>query len=348
MAYTTINKGSDYFNTLIYTGDGTDDRSITGLGFQPDFCWFKDRTGANSHNLFDSVRGVNLPLLSNATNAELTGFDLFNSFDSDGFTISGATADNTNYNGSQFVSWSWKAANGTASNTNGSITSTVSANTTAGFSIVSFTGTGSAATVGHGLGKEVDCIAIKNRIDAAQWSFYHRSLGGTQYMAFNSTSAAATASTQWNNTDPTSSVFSVGTSNNTNDSGDGMIAYCFASIKGFSKFGSYTGNGSTDGTFVYTGFKPAWLLVKRTDSATSWKLLDNKRDAYNDGTGANLNVNDNSAEDDNSVYAVDFLSNGFKIRNTNANFNASGGTYIYMCFAESPFVGSDETPTTAR
>jgi len=347
MAYTTINKGSNYFNTLIYTGDGTDDRSITGLGFQPDFCWFKDRTGANSHNLFDSVRGVNLPLLSNATNAELTGFDLFNSFDSDGFTISGATADNTNYNGSQFVSWSWKAANGTASNTNGSITSTVSANTTAGFSIVSFTGTGSAATVGHGLGKEVDCIAIKNRIDAAQWSFYHRSLGGTQYMAFNSTSAAATASTQWNNTDPTSSVFSVGTSNNTNDSGDGMIAYCFASIKGFSKFGSYVGTGnSIQSPFIYTGFKPAWVMIKRTDTTNNWIILDNKRDT-NNPNNIELQANSNAADDTANI-RFDMLSNGIKTRSTTNANNASGGTYIYMAFAENPFVTSTGIPGLAR
>jgi len=348
MAYTTINKGSDYFNTLIYTGDGTDDRSITGLGFQPDFCWFKDRTGANSHNLFDSVRGVNLPLISNATNAELTGFDLFNSFDSDGFTISGATADNTNYNGSQFVSWSWKAGGTGVSNTNGSITSTVSANTTSGFSIVSYTGNSTGgATIGHGLGATPQMIIVKNRdrSSAGAWQVYHISNGATKTMELNDTTGAYSSSTRWNNTAPTSSVFTVGSSLEVNGSGEDIIAYCFAEKKGFSKFGSYTGNGSTDGTFVYTGFKPAWVMVKRTDVANSWRMLDATRDTYN---VAKESLYANQSASETTLDTLDFTSNGFKIRSTSNNINASGGTYIYMAFAENPFVGSDGTPTTAR
>jgi hypothetical protein len=212
---------------------------------------------------------------------------------------------------------------------------------------VGFTGTGSAATVGHGLGKEVDCIAIKNRIDGAQWSFYHRSLGGTKYMAFNNAGAAATASTQWNNTDPTSSFFSVGTSNNTNDSGDGMIAYCFASIKGFSKFGSYTGNGSTDGTFVYTGFKPAFVLTKASSSTGQWIIHDTTRDPFNQ-TNKVLYPSLSNAEENNISDQIDILSNGFKMKATGSAINGSGVTYIYMAFAENPFVTSTGVPGLAR
>ena len=341
MAYTDIDKSDEYFNTLIYTGDGTDDRSITGLGFQPDFCWFKDRTGANSHNLFDSVRGVNLPLISNSTSAELTGFDLFNSFDSDGFTISGATADNTNYNGSQFVSWSWKAGGTGVSNTNGSITSTVSANTTSGFSIVTYTST--TGTVGHGLGVAPKVIIMKARNVADQWTMGHASLPSWTYgLGLNYSSGQDSNATFWNSTAPTSTVFSQGSW----DNGYNKVAYCFAEKKGFSKFGSYTGNGSTDGTFVYTGFKPAFVMVKRTNSTGSWRMWDNKREGYN-GDNAFLYANLSNAEEaDGGV--IDLLSNGFKFRNTSGDNNASGSTYIYMAFAENPFVTSTGIPACAR
>jgi hypothetical protein len=217
----------------------------------------------------------------------------------------------------------------------------------AGFSIVSYTGTGANATVGHGLGVAPSMVICKSRTTAEGWGCYHKSLGATKLIYLNETSVPSTLSTYWQDTAPSSTVVTLGSNHAPNEIGT-MIMYCFAEKKGFSKFGSYTGNGSTDGTFVYTGFKPAWLLVKRTDSARSWKLLDNKRDAYNDGTGANLNVDESGTEDDNASYAVDFLSNGFKIRNANSNFNISSGSYIYMAFAENPLVGTNNIPTTAR
>jgi hypothetical protein len=270
------------------------------------------------------------------------------SFDSDGFSL--GSRDDTNGASYSMVSWNWLAANGTASNTDGSITSTVSANTTSGFSIVSFTGTGSAATVGHGLGKEVDFIIIKNRNDSVLWSGYHRSLGATKYISINSTGASATSSGMWNNTDPTSSVFSVGTSNNTNDSGDGMIAYCFAEKKGFSKFGSYIGNGSTNGTFTYTGFKPAFIVLKQSSSSgNNWQLMDNKRNTFN-VLNKVIYPNLSNAEDTTGATSntIDFVSNGFKSRGTNGQSNGSGSTYIYMAFAENPFVTSTGIAGTAR
>ena len=349
MAYSNINKPNEYFNSVLYTGNGGTN-NITGVEFQPDLVWIKNRNSTNEHNLTDIVRGATKYLHSNLTQSETTAANSLTSFDSDGFSLGNNANFNTNTN--TYVAWNWLADNTSgSSNTDGSITSTVSANTTSGFSIVSYTGNGSAgATIGHGLGVKPAMMIIKNRISGAEsWQVYHQAYGtGTQYFLLNSTDAVLTFSTVFNNTAPTSSVFSVGTAGGTNGSSQGMIAYCFAEKKGFSKFGSYTGNGSTDGTFIYTGFKPAFFITKRTDSAASWKLLDNKRDAYNDGTGANLNVNDNDAEDDNSAYAVDFLSNGFKIRNANANFNTSGGTYIYMAFAENPLVAGNYVPTTAR
>ena len=346
MAFTNINKSSEYFNSVLYTGNGST-QSITGVNFQPDLVWIKNRNSTNEHNLTDVVRGATKYLHSNLTQGETTAANSLTSFDSDGFSLGSNANFNTNTN--TYVAWNWLAGGTGVSNTNGSIASTVSANTTAGFSIVSFTGNKTAgATIGHGLGKPVDCIAIKNRIDSAQWSFYHRSLGGTKYMAFNSTSGAGTASTQWNNTDPDSSVFTVGTSNNTNDTGDGMIAYCFASIKGFSKFGSYTGNGSTDGPFVYTGFKPAMIIIKRTDSTGDWHILDNKRNTFNEVENY-LYPNLSDAEYTGTGNdGLDFLSNGFKLSINYTALNASGGTYIYMAFAENPLVAGNYVPTTAR
>ena len=346
MAYTTINKPSGYFNTLTYTGDGTDNRSITGLGFQPDFCWFKDRTGANSHNLFDSVRGVNKPLISNSTSAELTGFNLFNSFDSDGFTISGATADNTNFNGNNFVSWSWLADGTGVSNTDGSIASTVSANTTSGFSIVTYTGTAvSGATVGHGLGVAPSVVILKNRT-GYDWQSYWSALGNTRSMVLNSNSTGNTGTGFWNNTNPSSSVVTLG--NDGSHSGN-CVMYCFAEKKGFSKFGSYTGNGNNDGTFVYLGFKPAFVMVKNTvNNARNWTIIDNKRNTFNPETQW-LYPNTSDIELTASSYPVDFVSNGFKIRTGVASyFNTSGENYIYMAFAESPFVTSTGIPTCAK
>jgi hypothetical protein len=339
-----INKPSEYFNTKLYVGTSATN-SVTGVGFQPDFVWIKDRDRVTYHFLFNAISGATNWLATNTTGAEQTFADTLTSFNSDGFTL--GTNGDVNGSSYNFVGWSWKANGAGVSNTDGSITSTVSANTTAGFSIVSYTGTGANATVGHGLGVAPSMVICKSRTTAEGWGCYHKSLGATKLIYLNETSVPSTLSTYWQDTAPSSTVVTLGSNHAPNEIGT-MIMYCFAEKKGFSKFGSYTGNGSTDGTFVYTGFKPAWLLVKRTDSARSWKLLDNKRDAYNDGTGANLNVDESGTEDDNASYAVDFLSNGFKIRNANSNFNISSGSYIYMAFAENPLVGTNNIPTTAR
>jgi hypothetical protein len=340
MAYTTIKKPSDYFNTKLYTGNGST-QSITGIGFQPDWTWTKNRDDTYSHWLFDSVRGVNKGLRTDRTDAEIDNATRQVSFDSDGFTL-GNSAD-VNVNGNNYASWNWLASNTTASNTDGSITSTVSANTTSGFSIVSYTGTGSNATVGHGLGVVPKMIIVKQRSGAGDWTVYNSNIGNTNFLRLNGTLASTPQSTYWNNTTPTSSVFSVGSAGDVNTSSGTHIAYCFAEKKGFSKFGSYTGNGNADGTFVYTGFKPAFVILKITNSTNNWHMYDNKRDTYN-VADAVLYPNTSGAEGTDTT--ADFLSNGFKLR-TSINFaNGSGDSYIYMAFAEEPLVG--DNPATAR
>ena len=338
-----INKPSDYFNTKLYTGNGST-QSISSVGFQPDFTWIKQRDGTFGHDLYDALRGATKVINTNNNLAEYTESARLTSFDSDGFSLGSETP--TNGNGNSYASWNWLASNTTASNTDGSITSTVSANTTSGFSIVSYTGTGSNATIGHGLGSVPKMIIVKNRDSAVSWSVYHNSLGATKYILLNSTDGSATV-TSWNNTEPTSSVFSVGTLNGVNSSSTDYIAYCFAEKPGFSKFGSYTGNGSADGTFVYTGFKPAWVMVKRSNNTQGWYMLDNKRNTFNP-EDKYLEANDSDAEA--TFTFCDFLSNGFKARvdNTGTGFNFSGDTYIYMAFAESPLVGTNNIPATAR
>jgi len=344
----TIDDGSQYFNTVLYSGNSST-QSITGVGFQPDFVWLKSRTNTASHRLNDSSRGVNKQLASNAPDAETTFTTMLTSFDSDGFTL----GDNVGINGTGFtnVGWSWKAnAGSTSSNTDGSITSTVQANTTAGFSIVTFTGTGSVATVGHGLGKAPAMMIFKNR-DAGgnYWRVYHQSLGATKNLVLNGTFAQLTETAKFNNTEPTSNVFTVGTDNDTNASSQNILSYCFAEIEGYSKFDRYIGNGSTDGTFIYTGFRPAFIMVKRTDSTGYWLMFDSARQPENENDSWLL-ANDTSNEGINST-GMDFISNGFKLRNSSTaavHNNISGGTYIYMAFAENPFVTSGNVPVTAR
>ena len=345
MAYTTIKKPSDYFNTLTYTGDGNDARGITGVGFQPDFVWSKNRdNGTRYHALTNVISGATKFLSSNATSAEQTDSTTYQSFDSDGFTV--GTNANTNENGSGIVSWNWLANGAGVANTDGSISSTVSANTTSGFSVVGYTGAGASATIGHGLGVAPSMYIIKSRTGSAEpWFVYHKSIGNTGGVLLNSTNVQVTSSTWFNNTSPTSSVFSIGSNSGVTGSGNTFIAYCFAEKQGFSKFGSYTGNGSTDGTFVYTGFKPAFVLLKRTDSTGSWYIYDNKRDVSNAMTKV-LFPDITDAEDNNTNNNADFLSNGFKIRTISGARNASGGTYIYMAFASEPLVG--DNPATAR
>ena len=347
MAYTDIDKPTDYFNTKLYTGNGGA-QSITGVGFQPDWVWIKRRDGSASHRLADSVRGTQKRLSSDSTNAESTETGLVTSFDSDGFTLNSS---DVAFNGSSstYVSWNWLAGGTASSNTDGSITSSVSANTTAGFSIVSYTGTGANATVGHGLGVAPKMIITKVRSNSGNnWSTYHSSLGAGNVIWLNLTNASSSDSTFWNNTTPTSSVFSIGTQGDTNRSSETIIAYCFAEKKGYSKFGSYTGNSNSDGTFVYLGFKPAWLMVKATNATENWLMVDNKRTNSFNPVDGRLIPNSSGAEETN-VTPCDFVSNGVKFRFSDGAWNSSSNTYIYMAFAESPFVtGASGIPTTAR
>jgi len=349
MAYTNINKSNEYFNTKIYSGSPSP-QSITGVGFQPDWVWIKCRNNSQENMLFDSIRGTTNYLQSDNTTAEATNANSLTSFDSDGFTL--GSLGEVNGNTYTYVGWNWLAANGTASNTNGSITSTVSANTTSGFSIVSYTGNNTAgATVGHGLGQKPACIIVKRRSSAMNWGVYHQSLASNEILQLDVTNAVYADSGVFNATQPTASVFYLGGGTAIdNASGSTYIAYCFAEKKGFSKFGSYTGNNSTNGPFIYCGFKPAFVLIKSTNAAQWWTLLDNTRDAYNQaslGLSPNSNITESTFNTDRGPHYMDFVSNGFKIRTDNSGICGTN-SFIYMAFAESPFVGSDGTPTTAR
>jgi len=350
MAYTTIKKSSDYFNTKLYTGNGSTN-AITGVGFQPDWVWIKDRDTSQHHRLADVVRGVKKNLRSDTTDVENTtdSNNGLQSFDSDGFTLTQDSNDHGyNANGSSQVSWNWKANGAGSANTQGDIASTVSASATSGFSIVSWTSlaSGSNYTVGHGLGSTPAMIIMKGRHESNSWIVYHHkntSAPETDYLELNSTEPTAD-SLVWNDTAPTSSVFTCGTWSGF-DNGGTMIAYCFNEVQGYSKFGSYIGNGNADGTFVYTGFKPAFIMHKRTDTTGNWVIHDSARSLFNTAD-ERLYPNLSNAENTAGAYGDDILSNGFKIRGSSSDVNASGGTYIYMAFAEEPLVG--DNPATAR
>jgi hypothetical protein len=343
MAYTTIDKPDEYFNVNLWTGNQT--LTNINVGFQPSFVWIKSRSNTQVHALFDQVRGVSIGALSSDTTSAENANQKLVAYTSNGFTLPSTNYEWTNTTGWTYVGWSWIGNGAGVSNTQGSITSTVSANTTSGFSIVGWTGTGANGTIGHGLGTAPAMIIVKARGAVKDWMVGHNSMGWTKYINLNTSSAESTASTVWQDTAPTSSVFSVGSSSDVNTSGTTMIAYCFADVKGFSKFGSYTGNGNADGTFVYTGFKPSFFMWKITSSSGSWGMLDNKRDTFN-VMGKQLFPNSDSAEA--SYTVLDFCSNGIKMRNTFGDTNPSGGSLIYMAFAENPFVTSTSIPTTAR
>jgi hypothetical protein len=342
----TIADGSQYFNTVLYTGNGAT-QSITGVGFQPDLLWIKSRTQARFHNLCDVIRGPGTSLFSNSTLADALNATL-DSFDVDGFSLDGSGT-GQNENTENYVAWCWKAGGAASSNTDGSITSSVSANTTAGFSIVSYTGTNAIATVGHGLASVPNMIIAKNRDSATDWYVYHSSNTSapeTDYLILNTTAATADGASVWNDTLPTSSVFSLGANGGVNGSSANQIAYCWAEVEGFSKFGSYVGNGSANGPFVYTGFKPAFVIIKKSSAAgTNWNMFDNKRDPFNLVIQA-LWANALDAEYTYTA-GVDFLSNGFRIVGNPSQLNASAETHIYAVFAEHPFQG-DEGYTQAR
>jgi len=348
MAFITF-QPKDYFNTKLYTGTGSA-ASITGVGFQPDWVWVKDRGASNSHNLSDAVRGVTKTIFSDANATEVTDAQRLTSFNSDGFSVGTSTSWNASSN--TYASWNWKANGQGSSNTDGTINTTyTSANTTSGFSISTYTGTGSNATVGHGLGQSPSVVMVKRLNDTSDWRIYFSALvptmGNAQQLFLNRDAPADNDSQIWNNTAPTSSVFHVGTNAGSNASGGTYVAYCFAEKKGFSKFGSYTGNANADGPFLYTGFKPAFIMLKRTDTTGDWLMKDNKRPTVQNPVTSLLYPNKSDAEAT-GVNDADFLSNGYKIRTTGTAENASGGTYIYMCFAESPIVSSNGIPAVAR
>ena len=355
MAYTNIDDPSAHFHTLLWTGNGADNRALTNDAnagnFKPDWVWVKGRSAAEWHNVYDSSRGANKSLYPNDTYQEESLSETFESFDTNGFTVSYNSAYGsvfTNKNSTTYVAWQWKANGGTtASNTDGSITSTVQANQDAGFSIVTYGGTGSAATLGHGLADTPDVIIFKNRSGANIWAVYHQALGNNLKLVLSATDAQDADGAFMNGTLPTSSVFSVGASANTNTGSSNYVAYCFAEKQGYSKFGKYTGNGNANGAFVYTGFKPAFILVKETNSATSWGIWDNKRSPSNVADKLML-PNSGDAEYTGSPYSLDILSNGFKMRTTDGAWNGNGDSYIYMAFAENPFTTSTGIPTTAR
>jgi hypothetical protein len=324
----------DYFNTVLYSGTGST-QSITGVGFAPDWVWLKQRNTARDHVLGDTVRGDNKSIYTNDPKAE-ESLSTISNFSTDGFDV--GTTNITNASGGTFVAWNWKAGGTAVSNGDGTITSSVSASPESGFSILTYSGNGTAgATIGHGLGKAPDMIIIKRRNETRNWQVYHSSNTSapeTDKLTLNLTDATVDDNTSWNDTAPSASVFTVGTSNGTNNSSGTYVAYCFHSVDGFSKVGSYTGNGSTDGTFVHCGFRPAWIMVKRTDSASNWTMYDNKRLGYNVD---NEQLYPNLSDAEGTSTHLDILSNGFKWRTSDGSRNASGGTYIYLAFAEQPF-----------
>jgi len=328
-ASTTANK---YMDATLYTGTGAT-LAVTNSGsMQPDFVWIKTRNQAGyGHELFDSVRGATKFLISNSTGAESTQATSLTAFNSNGFSV-GAWGF-INDPGDSVVAWQWRASNATAvTNTAGSITSSVSASTSAGFSIVTYTGNNTASTVGHGLGVAPSMYIVKLRSTTGAWGVYHSSLTPSQVLYLNTTDAVD-GSVIWNSTAPTSSVFSVGAHPTSNPSGQTLVAYCFAQVAGYSAFGSYTGNGSSDGTFVYLGFRPKFVITKKSSSTENWAIIDSSRSSYN-LQGADLYADLSNAE---TTSGYDLLSNGIKFRSSGGSWNASGATYIYMAFAETPF-----------
>lgn len=339
----TINDGSKHFQAVTYTGNGSTN-TITGLNFQPDFVWIKGRSGATDHAIYDAVRGTTLDLASNTTAAETTQSTGLTAFNSNGFTLGALSKVNTN--NATYVAWCWKANGTGVSNTSGSITSTVSANTSAGFSVVTYTGTGATGTVGHGLGVAPSMVIVKQRTasSATSWYIYHASIGATYSVYFNSTSGQdGPNAVFWNNTAPTSSVFSIGTSTGVSATSGTFVAYCWTPIAGYSSFGSYTGNGSStgDGPMVYLGFRPRFIMIKASSTGGAgygWWMLDTTRSSYNQSAGLSV-LGANLPDIESSGWKIDVLSNGFKIRDTltSLGLNATGVTYVYACFASNPF-----------
>tara|TARA_Y100001937_G_scaffold121232_1_gene179713 strand:- start:461 stop:1525 length:1065 start_codon:yes stop_codon:yes gene_type:complete len=350
-----IDKPNLHFNTKLYTGNNSV-RTETGVGFQPDWVWIKDRTQAgHNHNLLDVVRGAPKIIMSDSSAAQITdSTDGLTAFTSDGFSLgantSGTQSQELNKNGNNYAAWCWKAGGGQgSSNTSGTINTTyTSVNTTAGFSISQYTGNGtSGATVGHGLGAVPKMIIVKALSTVDNWAVYHASLGAEKYIELNLQAAQADSTALWNDTEPTSSVFSIGNNSGVNTNGNPYIAYCFAEKKGFSRFSEYEGNTNANGTFVYTGFKPAFVMVKPVDASDNWVMFDNKRIvAINDSVSPHFFYANSTAAEISDSKQLDLLSNGFKMRDSGNTINRSS-TFVYWAFAENPIVGSNDVPAVA-
>jgi len=350
MAYTTIDDPSAHFQTTLYSGTGSS-QAITNGGnsdLQPDLIWIKNRANTHDHVLMDSTRGVTKRVAPNTTDAEETSSNYVSAFSSDGFTVVSEGAVNASSSG-EYVAWQWKA-NGstTSSNTTGDINTTVQVNSDAGFSIITYTGNNTDdQTIGHGLGAVPEFAVFKSRAGAAgtgNWSITHSAFSGTEYIFFTD-AAKASANNNFKST-PTSTIFTLGDSD-VNEA-ETILCYAWTPIQGYSKFGSYTGNGNTDGIFVYLGFKPAFLIIKKTSGTQHWQMRDNKRDTYNEDSDELLFTSTNGATTTSGNNIADFVSNGFKLRGTGADHNEDGGTFIYMAFAEQPLVTSGGVPCTAR
>lgn len=344
MAYSTIDDPSLHFNTILYSGNETG-RTLTGVGFQPDFTWIKQRNRSDPHILVDSVRGGTKELSVERISAEHTEAQGLQSFNSDGFVL--GTHVDVNRNSTTFVAWNWKAGGSASNNTDGTVTVSLSVNTTAGFSVGTYTGTSANNTFGHGLGAIPDWLMIKNRSSGSRkWALWHKNLTGTnKYLAIDRSDAEQTDTATWQNTAHTSTVFASGGSGEVNQGSENFVCYAWTSIKGFSKFGSYKGNVNADGPMIYTGFKPAWIMTKQIDGSSSWIVHDNKRDPINP-IDEFFTVEEPDAVGD--LDSFDLLSNGFKVRTSNGDRNSSGDIFAYWAFAESPLVNSEGIPNNAR
>ena len=348
---------SDFFNTVLWTGNATA-RSITGVGFQPDMTWVKARSIAENHALWDAARGAgsNKAIASNGTQTESSlnsaNYGYVGAFESDGFTLAAGTGggnawDFINMDTKTYAAWNWKAGT-TSGLTGGTITpSAYSFNTTSGFGVYAYTGTGANATIPHGLGVTPSVMMIKNVEDTQAWAVYHIDVGNTKRLTLNDTSVEATSAVTWNDTSPTSTVFSIGTNSRVNTSGEDYIAYVWAPVKGYSKIGSYTGSGNADGPFAYTGFRPAFILTKPSNNAdtNNWSIYDFKRIGYNVD---NESLFPDTSDSETTTDDLDILSNGFKINTTSSRVNGNNTNYVYMAFAEFPIVSSNDVPTVAR
>jgi hypothetical protein len=340
MAY-SIN-AKDYFNTTLYVGNGSS-KTITGIPFAPSFVWIKNRSEAENHVIVDTVRGANNYLMPNTTATNDTNSEFLKSFTSDGYTL--GLGDRVNKSSNNLVSWNWKANGQGSSNTDGSINTTyTSANTTSGCSIVTYTGNGtSGATIGHGLGVAPAVVLVKRLNATSDWVMYHKGMGASQFIVLNTDAAPASSAGIFYNTAPTSDIFYVGSDGATNASGGTYVAYCFADVQGFSKSSSYIGDGNS--RFIYTGFKPAFVLGKQLAGGSDWWLFDSARNPSNI---ANKLVYPNANAPDATNAVLDLLSNGFKMKTSAAQFNGNGTTYLYMAFAEAPLVSTNGVPATAR